>query len=226
MLHAVKTGETAFDKAFGMPVWEYFAQHQDESQVFQRAMTSLGSVTGPAAVAAYDFTRYKKIADIGGGSASLLAEILKVNQHARGIVQDLPETTPISRKALENYGLADRTKVVDGNFFETIVPGCDLYVMRFIIHDWDDEKSLVILRNIRNAMPEGATLCILDAVIPEDDEPFDWKFMDLNMLAMVGGKERTATEFRELLAAAGFQLTKIVPTHSPMSVIEAVPMRS
>ena len=136
----------------------------------------------------------------------------------------MPGVTEGARKRIEAEGLSDRCEVIAGSFFESVPEGADAYIMKWIIHDWDDERSIAIFKNIRRAIAEGGKLLLVEAVVPPGSEPHFSKFIDLNMLVMTGGRERTEEEYRRLLEAGGFKLTKVIPTDSPMSIIEAAPM--
>ena len=221
LLHSVKTGEIAFDNHFGMPVWEYYAQHSDNAKTFNDAMTGISLGTIEAVLASYDFSGIKKLADIGGGHGALLTSILKANPGMQGILFDAPVVVPGASVRIEAEGLSDRCEVVAGDFFASVPSGADAHIMKWIIHDWDEERSLTILKNCHQAMPANGKLILIEAVVPSSNEPHFSKFIDLNMLVMTGGRERTEDEYRTLLAAAGFNLTRIVPTPSPMSVVEA-----
>lgn len=222
LLHSVKTGEIAFDNHFGQPVWEYYAGHPEDAEVFNDAMTGMTELVNGAVTSAYDFSGFGKIVDIGGGHGALLAAILKANPAARGVLFDLPHVAEGAAARLAAEGVSNRCDITSGDFFKAVTPGGDAYVMKFIIHDWDDEKSVAIMKNIHRAMAEGGKLILIEQIVPEDSSPSFAKFIDINMLVMTGGRERTEKEFAELFTAAGFRLTRVVPTKSPFSVIEAV----
>lgn len=224
LLYSVKTGEIAFDKHFGMPIWEFFAKNPENARTFDDAMTNVSLAIKDAILASYDATTIRKLADIAGGHGSLLAAILKSNPEMKGVLFDLPGVTEGARKRIEAEGLSDRCEVIAGSFFESVPEGADAYIMKWIIHDWDDERSIAIFKNIRRAIAEGGKLLLVEAVVPPGSEPHFSKFIDLNMLVMTGGRERTEEEYRRLLEAGGFKLTKVIPTDSPMSIIEAAPM--
>jgi hypothetical protein len=224
LLYSVKTGEIAFDKHFGMPIWEFFAKNPENARTFDNAMTNVSLAIKDAILASYDATTIRKLADIAGGHGSLLAAILKSNPEMKGVLFDLPGVTEGARKRIEAEGLSDRCEVVAGSFFESVPEGADAYIMKWIIHDWDDERSIAIFKNIRRAIAEGGKLLLVEAVVPPGSEPHFSKFIDLNMLVMTGGRERTEEEYRRLLEAGGFKLTKVIPTDSPMSIIEAEPL--
>ncbi|VTR98520.1 acetylserotonin O-methyltransferase [Tuwongella immobilis] len=220
LLETVKTGQTAFDAVFGEQVFEYLSKHPHESEVFNEGMTSFSMQESPAVVAAVDFSAFGTIVDVGGGHGHLLGTILMKTPTARGIVYDLPHVVAGAPAHLAAVGLADRCRAEGGNFFET-VPAGDAYVMKHIIHDWPDDKSITILRNCRRAANPGAKLFLVEMVIPPGNAPSPGKLLDLEMLVIASGKERTEAEYAALFAAAGWRLTRIVPTQSPTSVIEA-----
>jgi predicted O-methyltransferase YrrM len=222
LLHSVRTGEIAFDNHFGQPVWEYYAQNPEDAEVFNDAMTGMTEMVNAAVVPAYDFSGFGKIVDIGGGHGALLAAILKANPAARGVLFDLPHVAEGAAARFAAEGVSDRCEVVSGDFFKAVTPGADAYVMKFILHDWDDEKSVAIMKNIRRAMNDGGRVIVIENIVPEGNTPSFAKFIDINMLVMTGGRERTEKEFADLFAAAGFRLTRVVPTESPFCIIEAV----
>jgi 16S rRNA G1207 methylase RsmC len=172
----------------------------------------------------YDFSNFGTVVDVGGGHGGLITSILKNNPKVKGVLFDAPEVIEGARPKLEAAGLAERCETVAGDFFKSVPAGGDAYVMKWIIHDWDDEKSITILRNCRSRMRANGRLVLVDCVVPESDEPHFSKFIDLNMLVMTGGKERTAKEFEQLLSAAGFKLLRIIPTELPTSIVEAQPL--
>jgi ubiquinone/menaquinone biosynthesis C-methylase UbiE len=223
LMHSIKTGEIAFDDFFKMDIWQYFKQNPEDGAVFNDSMSGVTGVANEAIMSVYDFSPFHKVIDIGGGHGGLITSILKKNPQSQGVLFDAPQVIEGARPRLEASGVADRCETVAGNFFEAVPVGGDAYVMKWIIHDWDDEKALTILKNIRSQMQPNGRLIVVETVVPDTDEPHFSKFFDLNMLVMTGGKERTATEFRELLAAAGFKLLKITPTNLPTSIIEAQP---
>ncbi len=222
MLHSVKTGKLAFEHVFGMEAFPYFVQNPEVAKIFDNAMTSFSLMTAPAVTAAYDFSVIKKIVDVAGGHGLLLSSILKMNPHLEGVLFDMPSVIEGAGRLIEEAGVANRCAKVAGDFFESVPAGGDAYIMKHIIHDWDDERSLVILRNCHRALVENGKLLLVEVVIPPGNEPSLGKLMDIEMMLLPGGTERTEAEYAELFAAAGFRLTKVVPTGSPVSVIEAV----
>lgn len=220
LLHSVKTGEIAFDHFFGVPIWEYFAQHPENAKTFADAMTGMTLAINEAVLSSYDFSSISKIVDVGGGHGSLIASILKANPQLQGVLFDAPPVIEGARRRIEAEGIGERCEVVAGDFFESVPEGGDAYILKWIIHDWDGERATRILRNCHRAMVEQGRLLLVETVVPEGSEPHFSKFMDLNMLVMTGGCERTEDEYRKLLDASGFRLTRIVPTASLMSVVE------
>ncbi|KAF0245410.1 MAG: O-methyltransferase family [Planctomycetota bacterium] len=221
--HSVKTGQPAFPKFHGAPVFEWLGKNPQASETFNRAMTSFTRQIGTAVAEAFDFSPFHTLVDVGGGHGTLLEAILRRNPSMRGIVFDLPAVVEGARAPLGQAGLGNRTECVGGSFFESAPQG-DAHILKHIIHDWSDEQGVTILRHCRAAMPRDGRVLLVEVVIPEGPEPHFGKLLDLEMLAMTqGGRERTAGEFRELLGKAGFKLARIVPTRSPVSVIEGMP---
>ncbi|WP_394833014.1 acetylserotonin O-methyltransferase [Pendulispora rubella] len=219
--HSVRTGEPAFDHVYGEPIFDYVAKAPDVAAVFQDAMTSISGAAGRAIAAAYDFGSVRKLVDVGGGHGFLLATILAANPRLKGVVFDVPHVVEGARQLLRAENLGDRIEVVSGDFFDAVPQGGDAYIMKHIIHDWDDARSIAILRNCHRAMVPGGKLLVVDQVVPAPNEVDFAKLMDLEMLALTpGGRERTADEFRKIFAAAGFTLTRIVPTEAYLSVVE------
>ena len=220
LMYTVKTGGVAHEKFQGMSSFEFFQQNVEAGRVFNRAMTSFTRAVIPAIVEAYDFSGVGKLVDIAGGHGLLLAGILKANPQMKGILFDLPFVIEGAGELLDKEGVRDRVGLASGDFFQSVPAGADAYMMKHIIHDWDDESSIKILRNIHSAMNENGKVLIIEMVVPEGDEPHPSKALDIIMLVMEGGKERTKDEYRKLLEASGFRLTKVIPTKSPYSVVE------
>jgi hypothetical protein len=223
LLYSVQTGRTAFEKLYGEPVFAWLAAHPQAAHTFDAAMVGIhGRETG-AMLDAYDFAGVGTLVDVGGGNGSLLTATLHRHAQLRGVLYDRPDVVERARPALKAAGLEERCRAVGGNFFESVPAGGDAYLLRHIIHDWYDEQCLTILRNCRKVMPPHGKLLLVEAVIPPGNGPFASKFLDLNMLVIPGGMERGEREYRELLAAAGFRLARVVPTATEVSVIEGVP---
>lgn len=222
LLHSVRTGENAFRHVHGTDVWTYRAAHPDESAVFDRAMTTLSRRATAALLAAYDFGHFGTIVDVGGGNGALLAAILAAHVHAQGVLFDQPHVVPAATSLFERAGVAHRCRTVGGNFFESVPQGADAYVLRAVIHDWDDDSSIRILKVVRQALAQGGKALIVERTIAPPNEGRDAKFSDLNMLVAPGGRERTREEFASLLDASGFLLARVVDAGS-FSIMEAAP---
>lgn len=223
LMHSVKTGKPAWGQIHGEPVFPYlFKTNTELGDIFNRAMTSYSHQSIGPVLEAYDFSGAETIADIAGGYGHLLAAVLAAHPKANGVLFDLPEVLKGAPQMLESHGVADRVELIVGNFTAEIPVKADIYMLKHIIHDWYDDKNEIILRNILEQMPNSGRVLIIEAVVPEGNDPHFSKIIDLEMLMSPGGVERTATEFDELLSRSGFRLTRIIPTHGPMSIIEAV----
>ena len=220
LLHSVRTGQAGFEKVYGTPIFEFLAKRPEQAQIFDRAMEAVHGRETAAMLDAYDFSGVGVLADVGGGNGSVLTPVLKKYPGMHGILYDLPGVAERARVNIEAAGLAGRCQVVGGSFFESVPAGADAYLLRHIIHDWDDAKAAVILRNVHRAMGAGGKLLVVEIVIPPGNEPSFGKLMDLTMLVIPGGAERTEEEYRRLYEAAGFRLTRIVPTSTEVCVIE------
>lgn len=220
LVEALQTGENAFEKQCGLPIFDYLAKHPEQGKIFDAAMVGIHGRETAAVLDAYDFSGIAKLVDVGGGNGSKLATILQRYPSMKGLLYDLPHVVERAKPPLRAAGVADRCETVGGNFFEHVPSGGDAYLMRHIIHDWNDEQSLTILRNIHRALGSDGRLLLVESVIPPGNEPFAAKFLDLTMMLIPGGKERTEAEYRELYEAAGFTLTRIVPTSTEISIIE------
>jgi hypothetical protein len=222
LLHSVTTGQCAFEHVHGMRFFEYLTKHPQAGVTFDTWMTRASQMQIPAIVSSYDFSDCRTVVDVGGGHGSLLAAILKANAHLKGILYDLPEVIQGARE-IGRTGVAERCEAVGGNLFETVPRGGDAYLLKTVIHDWSDKLSLRILKNCHEAMADGARVLLIESIVPAGNQPHSSKFMDLNMLVLNhGGRERTEAEYRSLLEAAGLKLSQIIPTPSPLSVIEGV----
>jgi hypothetical protein len=223
MLHSVSTGQPAVEKATGMPIFEYFAREPKLSAVFNNAMTSWSVPTVAAALTAYDFSGIRMLVDVAGGHGHVLTAVLRQYPAMRGVLFDLEHVIAGAAPLIAAAGVRDRVETRSGDFFTAVPPGADAYIMKNIIHDWDDDRAIAILKNIRTAFGDGrdGKVILLEAVIPPGNQPDFGKLIDLEMMLMPGGRERTADEFASLFSRAGFELARIVPTESPLSVIEA-----
>jgi hypothetical protein len=222
LMHCIKTGETAQQKVHGMGSFEFFTLHEEAGAVFNRAMTNFSQSVLAPIVEAYDFSGIGTLVDIAGGHGQILTGIVKANLVIQGILFDLPPVIAGAGELLSREGVQGRIQLVSGDFFESVPASCDGYLMKHILHDWNDAECLRILHNIRAVMPSTGKVLIVEMLVPEGNTPDPSKMLDLQMLIMKGGKERTREEFRQLLAEAGFRITRIVPTRSPVVIIEAV----
>ncbi len=223
LLDSVKTGETAFPKLHGMTNWEYRVRHPDEQSIFDAAMTVRSAAAMTAIVNEYDFAQFDVLVDVGGGHGVLLAAILAANPSVRGILFDQSQVVAEANSTLRSNNVADRCAVIGGDFFESVPSGADAYLLKSVLHDWDDEQATRTLKCCRAAMTQRGKLLVVEAVIHPPNEPDPMKFTDLRMLVMNGGRERTSTEFGQLYVAAGFNLGNIVQTRSPFSIVEGTP---
>ena len=220
LLHSVRTGENAFRHLHDTDVWTYRSTRPDESAVFDRAMTTLSRRSTAALTAAYDFGRFRTIVDVGGGNGAFLAAILGACPNVQGVLFDQSHVVSGAASLLERAGVANRCRTVGGNFFESVPEGADAYVLRAIIHDWDDDASVRILTVVRHALAEDGRVLIVDRVVAPPNEGRDAKFSDLNMLVSPGGLERTREEFVALLESSGLRLERVLSAGG-FSVIEA-----
>lgn len=224
LLQSVRTGEPAFDHAFGTDLFEHLNAHPEHFEVFNDAMTAVSRQDADAIFHAYDFSDLDTVVDVGGGHGFLLAQVLKANPSMEGVLLELPEVAAEARGKMAEAGVADRCKVVEGDFFESVPGGEDAYILKLIVHDWDDEKARQILANCREAMPPDGKLLVVNSVIPAGNDPYMGKLVDIEMLVMTpGGAERTEDEFRELFAEAGFDLSSVISTPSYLFILEGQP---
>ena len=226
LLHSMRTGETAFQQVHGMGIFDYFAQHSDVAAIFHAAMTSNTAGSGTAITTAYDFSGIRRLVDVGGGHGLLLATVLRAHPTMRGVLFDRPEVVVGAPAVLEKEGVAERCDIVAGDFFANVPPGGDAYILRQIIHDWDDGRATEILKNCRRAMQEGSRLLVVERAVATDHrQASPVLHLDLEMLVNVGGSQRTDAEYRALFAGAGFRLTTVVPLRDAATycVFEGVP---
>lgn len=223
LLHSVRTGEPAAEKVRGAPIFDYLETNPEYAKVFNDAMTGVSAMAIETAVPLYTFSDRKLIVDVGGGHGALLAAVLAQAPDARGVLFDLPSVVDSAGVELDRAAVADRCTKTGGSFFEAVPDGGDAYLLKTIIHDWDDEKSVTILRNIRTAIDPNGKVLLFEMVLPEGAPAHPGMLLDLEMLVHPGGRERTAGEYRDLLARAGFRMTRVIGTPGPMSIVEAVP---
>src|SRR5687768_9060875 len=221
---SVRTGRTAFDIHYGADVWSWYRQHPDAATEFNKTMVAATAAVNDAVMEAFDFRPFRHIVDVGGGHGSLLRLTLEQNRSARGTLFDQPNVIDEAKGAIAAAGLADRVELVGGSFFEKVPAGGDAYLLKYILHDWDDARCELILKNVRKAIAAGGKLLIFDTVIPPPGKPDFSVLMDLNMMAMTGGRERTEPELRDLLGRTGFALRRVLPTQSHVGITEADPV--
>jgi hypothetical protein len=225
LLYSVKTGKSAFEHVFGMGLFDWMAQHAEARDIFNAAMTASTMQESLAVVAAYDFSGVRTIVDVGGGHGALIAACLQAYPQLHGILFDLPHVIAGARDFLESESVGERCEPVAGDFFASVPAGGDAYLLRWILHDWDDARAVTILHNCHRAMQEQGKLLVIETLIAAGNAPSIAKLSDLEMLVRAGGRERTEAEYRALFAAAGFRLTRVIPTQSLIrqsSVIEGV----
>jgi hypothetical protein len=227
LLQSVMTGEPAFDEVASAPVWEYLARHPDDGERFARGMANISSLENEVVVGTYDFSPFRVVIDVGGGRGGFIAAILRANPGLRGVLYDEPHV--LSRPTdLQESGVADRCRIVPGNFFESVPGGCDAYVLKRVLDGWDDDDALRILRLCRQAIPAHGRLLTIHPLVSEVG-PYSRKdvailTMDMGMLVGGRGRERTEDQFRDLYCKAGFRLNRVIPTRSVLSIVEGVPV--
>jgi len=221
--HSVRTGETGFIKATGMNVFEALAQRPDEAALFSDTMVGFHGAEPPAVAESYDFSRAGTIVDVGGATGNMLAAILARHPQPHGVLFDMPHVVTGAPGLLEQHGVASRVSLASGNFFEAVPSGGDVYILSHVIHDWSEAQCLAILGNVRKAMSPSSKLLIVEFVLPTGNTPHPGKVLDMVMMALPGGTERTEAEYSALLAKAGFRLDRVIPTASAASIVEALP---
>jgi C-methyltransferase len=221
MVDAVRTGNAVVAALRGRESFEYFAEKPELAELFNQTMTSVSELTDATVVAGYDFSVYPTIVDVGGGHGPLLAAILASAPASGGVLYDLPGVVANAPNLLRKQDVADRVRIAEGSFFYEVPPNGDAYILKNIIHDWPEDKALQILRNVRAAAGPHAALLLVEFVIPSHNRDFPGKWVDLEMMLNLGARERTAAEYRDLLSQAGFRMTRVVQTASPLSVVEA-----
>ncbi len=228
LTHSIRTGETAFHHVYGTDVWTFRSTRPEMSKLFDEAMQSLTQGANAAVTQHYPFEKFGWIIDVGGGNGALLLPMLERHPTMRGTIFDLPHVIEFTRQRVAAAGLELRCEAIGGDAFIAVPPGADAYLLKSVIHDWDDEEAVAILRNCRAAMPAHAKLVLIERVLPDRIDPDDADarshfLSDMNMLVNTGGRERTEGEYRDLLAKAGLRLTRVVATPSLAAIIEAEP---
>lgn len=224
LAYSVKSGQPTFDRNFGEGVFDYFGKHPDEAATFNEGMTGFSQQAAASMLKAYDFTPFGTVVDVGGGHGAILCAVLNAAPKACGIVFDAPQVVEGAHGPIKAAGLSDRLRAEGGDFFNAVPAGGDLYILKHIIHDWNDAKATQILKCVRAAIPATGKLMLVEMVVPPGFAPNFAHVLDLEMMVLCDGKERTEEEYRALLAGAGFKLTRIIPTEGPHSLVEAVPM--
>ena len=222
--YSLATGSTGMQKVFGMSVFEYLASHPQDASYFNEAMIGFHGDEPPAVASIFDFSRFGTVVDVGGGTGNLMAAILDRHSGVRGTLCELPHVVKAARTALEARGLGDRVAVASIDFFKEVPPGGDAYILSHVLHDWTEAECLTILGNCRTAMKADARLLIVETVLPAGNAPHPGKLLDIAMLVMPGGQERTEAEYGALVSKAGFRLVRVVPTPSAVSIFEAIPV--
>jgi len=220
--YCVKTGKQAIEEVYGVPIFQFFEQRPEESQLFNQAMSDLSMLDSPAVAEAYSFSGIHSLVDVGGGHGLLLATILARNLHLKGTLYEVPHVVEGARNG-PLKPVMDRCTLASGDMFSSVPAGADAYIMKHIIHDWPDDVCIKILKACRKAVNPGGKLLVVDNVILPGNDFASGKFLDIQMLIFPGGRERTEKEFRDLFAAAGWRLTRVIPTAVPESIVEGVP---
>ena len=220
--HGLLTPDPGFEKAHGMSLFEYLQKNPGMATFFSETMVGFHGREPPAVAEAYDFSGIGSLVDVGGASGNMLGHVLSRHPGVKGVLYDLPHVVADAPALLASHGVADRATIEGGSFFDSVPKGHDAYLLSHIIHDWDDGENATILKNVREAMKPGGKLLIVEMVLPEGDEPHMGKMLDMMMMLVPGGEERTSAEYAELLEPNGFRVTRVVPTDSAVSVVEAV----
>jgi hypothetical protein len=220
LLEAVRTGSRQTGATLGAELFAYYDAHPDVRESFFGAMHGLSMLVASEAPKVYDASAHRELCDVGGSAGTIAAGFLRANPQLRGTVLDRPEVVPMATQAIAEAGLAERCRAVGGDFFAE-VPAADLYVIKHILHDWSDDQCRTLLRNVARSSSPGARVLVIEMVVPEDGSPSAAPLMDLNMMVLLPGRERTAGQYGELLSATGFRLIDVRPTHSPMQVVVA-----
>ncbi len=227
LLNCVKTGDTPFHRVLGMSQWEYLTKNAEAGTIFNKMMSGSTERTAKAVVEAeaYDFSGVNRVVDLAGGHGALIAAILKRYPDVQGVLFDLPHVAEQARKRLTDAGLAKRCEVIGGDIFASVPQGGTVYILSQVVHDWDDDRAIAILKNCYRGMKDKAKLLLVEKILPAHaDQSVAVLMLDVHMMVTTGGRERTETEYRALLDAAGFRVTNVIPTQSPMSVVECVPV--
>jgi hypothetical protein len=221
LIKSVRTGKTVSGESSGRILFDNLGEDETRNEWFNKAMTSISRMQVPALLSVFSFKKFRNIVDLGGGEGLFLATVLSKAEKSRGVLFDLPAALLKADEIIDRYSLSDRMKPVAGDFFESVPEGGDLYMLKNVLHDWDDESSLKILRNVHKVMDPKSSLLLIEVVLDEGNQPSLGKMSDILMMAAAGGKERTHTQWKKLLEEAGFRIRKIHPTISPHCLMEA-----
>jgi hypothetical protein len=224
LLHSVRTGETAFDHVHGRSLYEYLEGDEDASSIFAGCMTARGMGDASGVVEAFDFSTAGSVVDVGGGVGELIELILNAYAGVTATLFDTPTTIEAARAQLADSPVRDRLELRSGDFFASVPSGADLYVLKNILHNWDDEDAVAILSSVRDAVSTSGRLLVVQHIVPDDNRPSPAKLLDMALLVLTGGEQRTETEYRRLLDSAGFEVTRVIPTASGISLVEARPI--
>jgi len=222
LFESVLNGEPAFDHIYGAPIFEYLMQHPEEAAIVSSGMTSGSSLDIAAVLAAYDFSKFKKIVDVGGSHGALLAGILSANPSVRGVLADLPPVVA-GATLLHDSAVADRCEIIGIDFFAAVPEGGDAYILKWVIHDWNEKDAIKILQSCRRAIPSDGKLLLIEHVLKPTNEPDPGRLLDVGIIALAKGRERTEQEFREILRSAGFSLQRVLSTAGLLSILESSP---
>lgn len=223
LLHSVRTGEPAFNHLYGAPFFDYMAEHPESQATFDAAMSAGTEVFLRSMADSYEFSTHSVIVDVGGGNGSISAMILRRHPGVQAVIYDQPQVLEAAERYLSDAGVGGRCRLVPGDFFSSVPEGGDVYILSNIVHDWDDERALRILRNCRAAMKPGSVVLLLEEVLPEHGQPSRAVMADVNMMVLLTGRERTEAQYRTLLAAANLRLTRVIAVSKRESFIEARP---
>jgi ubiquinone/menaquinone biosynthesis C-methylase UbiE len=223
LLYSIQTGRPAFERIYGQAIFDLLSHDSDKAAFVEKAMAAVHEWQTAALLDVYDFSGFASVADIGGGNGTTLCQILRRYASLHGALFDLPGVIQRASQVVDRFELSDRIHLIAGDFFQSVPNGADAYLLRHIIHEWDDDKAIRILNNVHRAIDQNGRLLVVESAIPAGNEPFFGKLLDLNMLVIRGSRERTEDEFRHLFGRAGFRLARIVPTGAEVSVLEGIP---
>ncbi len=219
--HAIETGQPAFEHIYGRSFYDYLSEHANSAALFHEAMTGFSELEAAAIIAAYDFSQVGTVVDVGGGQGALVAALLRAHPYLEAVIFDRSAPTQDTQESFTASDIAGRGKFIRGDFFTAVPGGGDLYLLKSILHNWNDPAAVAILQKCRTAMPTHARLLVAERVVPLGNSASEAKLFDINMLVSVGGRERTEAEYANLFRAANLQLTNISPTRSQLSLVEA-----